>query len=66
MSDGIYYQGIGIAAGEVQAKYFPSEKYTLEMTRDELALFYAGLRERLEHDCGHRQYHRGRRGTALE
>ena len=62
---GVYYQGVSIAEGAHQEKYFPSEKYTVEMTRDELVSYYAVLRSRLEQDCGHRQYHRGRRGAAL-
>ena len=65
MGDGVYHQAIRGAEGMLTPASFPSERYTCEMTREELAEYYEQLRVRLAHAIGHREYHRGRRGAAL-
>ena len=65
MGDGVYHQAIRVAEGMLTSSYFPSERYTYEMTREELAEYYEQLRVRLTHESGHREYHRGRRGGRL-
>lgn len=65
MGDGVYHQAIRVAEGVLSPSVFPSERYTCEMTREELSEYYEQLRARLVHESGHREYHRGRRGGRL-
>lgn len=60
MNTGFYYQGISVAEGVATSGYFPHERYTIEITRDELASYYVALKEKLSHECGYRRYSRGR------